>query len=40
VQRDYYIARSQAHGLLWVYCERLAGAQAPQPQWYLHGVFG
>jgi len=40
VQRDYYIAHSQAHGLLWVYCERLAGAQAPQPQWYLHGVFG
>ena len=40
VQRDYYIARSKAHGLLWVYRERLAGALATQPQWYLHGVFG
>jgi len=40
VQRDYYIARSQAHGLVWVYCERMAGAQTPRPQWYLHGVFG
>ena len=40
VQRDYYIARSQAHGLVWVYCERMSGAQTSRPQWYLHGVFG
>jgi protein ImuB len=25
--RDYYIARSQRHGLLWIYCERLGGKQ-------------
>lgn len=35
--RDYYVARSAAAGLVWVYRERL-GAQA-QACWYLHGLF-
>ena len=47
VLRDYFIARSQRHGLLWIYCERLSGARghavpaAPSvpSQWYLHGLF-
>jgi protein ImuB len=33
--RDYYVARSAAAGLVWVYRERL-GATAC---WYLHGLF-
>ncbi len=34
--RDYFIARSEHAGLLWIYRERLSGAS---PQWYLHGLF-
>ena len=44
--RDYYVARSAAAGLVWVYCERLGqpGADASAatrevPRWYLHGLF-
>ena len=43
--RDYFIARSQRHGLLWIYCDRLgqqSGSDAIQQaraKWYLHGVF-
>ena len=42
--RDYFIARSQRHGLLWIYCERLSGARGRDAhsapgQWYLHGLF-
>lgn len=42
--RDYFIARSQRHGLLWIYCERLSGARGRDAssvpaQWYLHGFF-
>jgi protein ImuB len=46
--RDYFIARSQRHGLLWIYCDRLGGrggegdpqaAQEARAQWYLHGFF-
>jgi protein ImuB len=41
--RDYFVARSQRHGLLWIYCDRL-GVKEGQggkdaAQWYLHGVF-
>jgi protein ImuB len=42
--RDYFIARSEEAGLLWVYRERLslsdaeAGGQAPV-RWYLHGIY-
>jgi protein ImuB len=38
--RDYFVARSQRHGLLWIYCDRL-GSKGSQDaaQWYLHGVF-
>lgn len=42
--RDYFLARSEQAGLLWIYRERL---MAGRPQggktaghWYLHGVFG
>ena len=46
--RDYFIARSQRHGLLWIYYDRLGGrggdgdpqaAQEARAQWYLHGFF-
>lgn len=34
--RDYFVARSERAGLLWIYRERLSRAS---PQWYLHGLF-
>jgi protein ImuB len=34
--RDYYMARSPQAGLVWVYRERLAAADAA---WFLHGLF-
>ncbi|MES2951825.1 MAG: DNA polymerase Y family protein [Pseudomonadota bacterium] len=42
--RDYYVARSKAAGLVWVYCERLGGegagaGAAASAHWYLHGLF-
>ncbi len=41
--RDYFVARSQRHGLLWIYCDRLGGKDGQgakdAAQWYLHGVF-
>lgn len=41
--RDYFVARSQRHGLLWIYCDRLRGKEGEggqdAAQWYLHGVF-
>lgn len=41
--RDYFVYRSAARGLLWVYHERLpAAASAPAAAasgWFLHGVF-
>ena len=38
VLRDYFIARSESAGLLWVYRERLAEEQE-RAQWFLHGVY-
>ena len=52
VLRDYFLARSEQAGLLWIYRERLTGAQqeaalANKPvngqeasYWYLQGLFG
>ena len=39
--RDYFLARSEQAGLLWIFRERLAsGVQAArQGHWYLHGLF-
>jgi protein ImuB len=45
--RDYYIARSPAAGLVWIYCERLGQKKAAPEHdsrssdvnWYLHGLF-
>jgi protein ImuB len=41
--RDYFVARSQRHGLLLIYCDRLGGKEGQggkdAAQWYLHGVF-
>lgn len=38
--RDYFVARSEQAGLLWIYRERPAAAQeAAQVRWYLHGVY-
>jgi protein ImuB len=36
--RDYFIARSDSAGLLWVYRERLAEDQ-DRAQWFLHGLY-
>lgn len=38
VLRDYFIARSEAAGLLWIYRERLAADQ-DKAQWFLHGLY-
>lgn len=46
--RDYFLARSEQAGVLWIYRERLAAgaqladssAQQPGSQWYLQGLFG
>lgn len=38
VLRDYFIARSEAAGLLWIYRERLAADQ-DRAQWFLHGLY-
>lgn len=37
--RDYFVYRSAARGLLWVYHERFPDAAADTPSWFLHGVF-
>lgn len=36
VQRDYWVAKSQHAGILWIFQERLAHDHI---HWYLHGVF-
>lgn len=38
VVRDYFVARSAAVGLLWVYRERLS-AEQDRAQWFLHGIY-
>jgi protein ImuB len=38
VVRDYFIARSEAAGLLWIYRERLSADQ-DDAQWFLHGLY-
>jgi protein ImuB len=38
VLRDYFIARSAASGLLWIYRERLAADQ-DRAHWFLHGLY-
>ena len=38
VLRDYFVARSEAAGLLWIYRERLV-AEQDDPQWFLHGIY-
>ena len=38
VLRDYFIARSDKAGLLWIYRERLAADQE-RAQWFLHGLY-
>jgi protein ImuB len=38
VLRDYFIARSESAGLLWVYRERLSEEQ-DRAQWFLHGLY-
>ena len=40
VRRDYYIARSEVAGLVWIYRDRLPSLQAQASGWYLHGRFG
>ncbi len=38
--RDYFLARSEQAGLLWIYRERLAQEKCQsQTGWYLHGLF-
>jgi protein ImuB len=38
VLRDYFIARSAAAGLLWIFRERLS-AEQDQARWFLHGLY-
>lgn len=38
VLRDYFIARGEEAGLLWIYRERLAADQE-HAQWFLHGLY-
>ena len=38
VVRDYFIARSEKAGLLWIYRERLSADQE-HAQWFLHGIY-
>jgi len=38
VLRDYFIARSEQAGLLWIFRERLAADQ-DRAQWFLHGLY-
>jgi protein ImuB len=38
VLRDYFIARSEKAGLLWIYRERLSADQE-HAQWFLHGLY-
>jgi protein ImuB len=38
VLRDYFIARSEQAGLLWIYRERMAADQ-DRAQWFLHGLY-
>jgi|APEBP8051073403_1049400.scaffolds.fasta_scaffold00068_63 protein ImuB len=35
--RDYFIARSPEHGLVWIYRDRLGGG--PRDRWYLQGLY-
>ncbi len=37
VARDYFIARSPEHGLVWVYRDRVAGDD--RDRWYLQGLY-
>ncbi len=39
VQRDYFIARSAASGLLWIFRQRLQPSEVGRGAWYLHGLF-
>jgi protein ImuB len=43
VLRDYFVARSPAAGLVWVFSERMQCANSSKPSsgqdWYLHGLF-
>jgi len=40
VLRDYFVARSARHGLLWIYRQRLGSGDPDGTQdWYLHGYF-
>lgn len=39
VQRDYFIARSAASGLFWVFRQRLQRSGPGAAAWFLHGMF-
>lgn len=38
--RDYFVARSGAAGLVWIYRERQPATVASHSAWFLHGLFG
>ena len=37
--RDYFIAKNEAAGLVWIYRERLRPGPADE-RWFLHGIYG
>lgn len=38
--RDYFVAQAKDQSCYWIYRERLGSAEAEDPRWFLHGLFG
>ncbi|WP_213776892.1 DNA polymerase Y family protein [Caballeronia sp. dw_276] len=38
--RDYFVAQANDQSCYWIYRERPGSAEADDPRWFLHGLFG
>jgi protein ImuB len=38
--RDYFVAQASDQSCYWIYRERPGSAEAEDPRWFLHGLFG
>ena len=38
--RDYFVAQASGQSCYWIYRERPGSAEAEDPRWFLHGLFG
>jgi protein ImuB len=38
--RDYFVAQANDQSCYWIYRERPGSAEADNPRWFLHGLFG